>query len=248
MENHQTKKCFNCKKDIDVDSDVCPNCGVTIIERFEESKRPEAHKIQESAPKSATTYDKSYKTDPLDFLKNKGAIIFFVIIILIGGYILSSSSNSATPVNNSVVDSNTPVTDDPANYKHLPNGTIIKSSSYYLQGEGELTIENGTQADAVAKLVNIQLDKSIYTVYISAGHSYKIKNINTGGYKLIFAQGQGWDEASNKFFNEGASQFEEPLSFTIQNGYYTTYSVTLNPVPEGTAKTHNIPQENFDKY
>ena len=76
---------------------------------------------------------------------------------------------------------------------------MINSNPYYLDGLGELKINNGTDRDAVFKLVNTDIGKSIFTVYIKSKNIYRIKKICDGTYKLFFNIGQNWDKTSKRF-------------------------------------------------
>jgi len=133
----------------------------------------------------------------------------------------------------------------------LSNGTVLKKNTLYLQGDGELSIENGTGLDAVAKL--IRGDSAVLTVYMKANSSYIMRNISNGTYRLIFAQGLDWNATTQKFRrNQQYSSFDEVLDFTVtedeQYYYFTEFNVTLHDVAGGTAKTHDITASQFDKY
>lgn len=133
----------------------------------------------------------------------------------------------------------------------LPTGTVIKSRSYYLSGDGELKIDNGTNSDAVAKL--IAGGTSIFTVYIKAHSIYTIKDITNGTYWLVFALGSDWD-ASTKTFRRSAgfSSFDDPFDFTTwedsQYVHYSSFQITLNPVLGGTAETSSVDAAQFNAY
>lgn len=133
----------------------------------------------------------------------------------------------------------------------LSNGTILKKNSAYLQGDGELQIKNGTDLDAVAKL--IRSGTSILTVYIKANSTYTTRNISDGICWLAFAQGLDWDSTIQKFKrNTQYSAFEDTFDFTTtedgQYYYNSIFKVTLNPVIGGTAETNDIPGNQFDQY
>ncbi|MDD4289669.1 MAG: hypothetical protein PHH83_00125, partial [Patescibacteria group bacterium] len=137
---------------------------------------------------------------------------------------------------------------DPKDYVSLSNGTILSQNSYLLNGSGELKIDNGTSLDAIAKLVNISTNKSILTVYIKANSVYNILNISDGDYKLLFNLGNDWDSRIKAFtVNSSYETFVEPFNFET-NDYYSTFSVTLNPVINGTAHTQDINAQEFGNY
>lgn len=139
----------------------------------------------------------------------------------------------------------------------LNNGAILAKNSTFFKGLGKLDIDNGTDLDAVAKLVNILNKESVFTVYVKANSTYTISNIRDGVYKLVFNLGQDWDSENKKFLlNNGYSIFEEDFDFVTtrysddeyEHTRYSTFSVTLNPVVDGTARTNDIDSDEFYNY
>jgi len=146
---------------------------------------------------------------------------------------------------------------DPKDYVSLPNGTILSKNSYYLNGFGELQIKNGTSLDAIAKLVNTNINKSVFTVYIKANTTYTINKVKDGNYKLFFNLGNDWDTEIKAFtVNSSYKVFEDLFDFTTReyeegnyiNTRYSTFEVTLNPVIGGTAETENVNVAEFANY
>ncbi len=142
-------------------------------------------------------------------------------------------------------------------YNSLPNGTILNSVPLYLKGLGEVKIENGTDLDAVVKLVNNYSKKSIYTVYIKAKSTYKISEISDGVYDLYFAHGKDWHKESQKFLvSNSYSKFEDNFDFTTKYEYqsdgvnriYTILEITLHPVLGGSAKTDTVSENEFSQF
>jgi len=129
----------------------------------------------------------------------------------------------------------------------LPTGTIIKKRSAYLQGDGQLQISNGTNYDAVAKL--IRDGASVLTVYIKANSTYTMGNISDGTYWLAFAQGTDWNATTQKFNrNSQTSAFDDTFVFKTTDTQYSGWEVTLNPVAGGTAQSTNVDPAQFDQY
>jgi len=154
---------------------------------------------------------------------------------------------------------NTPETPkkDPKDYVSLPNGTVFSKNIYYLNGLGKLQIKNGTSLDAIAKLVNVNINKSIFTVYIKANTTYTISKVKNGNYKLFFNLGNDWDTEVKAFaVNSNYEVFEDLFDFTTReyeegnyiNTRYSTFEVTLNPVIGGTAETENVNVAEFANY
>ena len=142
-------------------------------------------------------------------------------------------------------------------YNSLPNGTILSSEPRYLEGLGELKIENGTDLDAVVKLVNNYSKRSICTVYMKAKSTYRIREISDGVYDLYFAHGRDWDKESQKFLvNNSYSKFEDNFDFTTEYEYqsdgvnriYSILEITLHPVVGGSAKTDRISENEFSQF
>jgi len=167
--------------------------------------------------------------------------------------VIPSNENSSVELN----DTSTIQTKDSKTYVSLPNGTVLSKSSYYLKGLGQLKIDNGTNLDAIAKLVNASTNKSIFTVYIKAKNTYSISKISDGNFKLFFNLGNDWDTEIKAFMvNSGYKVFEENFDFTTSeyeegdyvHTQYATFSVTLNPVIGGQAKTDEINAIEFSNY
>lgn len=91
------------------------------------------------------------------------------------------------------------------------------------------------------------------------GQQFTLGEIGAGTYTLFFVLGEDWNQAEQAFRQDDTySQFQKPLTFTetstrtdTDNGYrigtrYSTFTVTLNPVPTGTARTTRISKAAFD--
>jgi len=187
-------------------------------------------------------------------MKNLGIII----LIILGLYFWGSYEGSST-LNPNLNENDSSILFPPKsqNYISLSNGMILFKNPSYLKGLGELEIKNGTNLDAVAKLVGIDIDKSILTLYIKAKSSYTMNKISKGNYKLFFSLGNDWDSETKTFLvNPNYEKFEEIFDFTIReyegNNYinteYSTFEVTLNPVIGGDAETQNVNSTEFANY
>lgn len=265
------KNCPFCKNEIPKHSEKCPDCQQTLIEKIPQKEWAPLHSArttpQNYTPKTSNIkkFVKNLRLVPLKF------VVFPVIVLLliIIGVSLGQTDTPMPPnpipqttytkYEHQTADFSDIINSKPMKYAVLttviPNGTIIKSRSAYLQGEGEILIKNGTNQDAVAKLIIGKT--SIYSVYITAHSNYTIKNISDGYYNLVFALGNGWD-ATNKVFvdNNSYEKFDEGFNFTTYKTYtgdyvdthYKTFSITLNPIIGGTAKTEQIDSALFDSY
>ena len=198
----------------------------------------------------------------------KFILIFIALFFFIGLYTKNARTPApSTPIsvipnsieNNTIqTTKNTPTqAKDPKTYFSLPNGSVLSQNSFYLNGLGELKIKNGGSLDAIAKLVNTALNKSVFTVYIKANSTYTISKIKDGNYKLFFNLGNDWDTEIKAFtVNSGYEVFEELFNFTTReyeegnyiNTKYSTFEVTLNPVIGGNAETENVNPAEFANY
>ena len=118
-------------------------------------------------------------------------------------------------------------------------------------GRGTLTISNGTRYDAAALLDEETGEtKTVWRfVYVRARDSITIKNISPCQCRLFFALGTDWDTPKKKFrMAKSFSLFDDRLRFTESERSAMTYSVSLHPVREGTAKTSQLSEEEFEKH
>lgn len=238
----ESKICPYCKKEIPKNAEECTHCRRILIERI--NTTTQTPKLQH---KEKINYPQKIKEDitrQLNKIKSKGILVLFVIFLII---IFISNNNSGT----------LPINETKKTYTALPHGSIVYSSLYYLGGLGELTIENGTERDAVVKLVNNFIDKSIFTVYVSSKNTYTIRNISDGNYKLFFNSGKDYSATSTKFLiNSSYLKFKDDFTFITKeiqyydsiDTRYSTFKVTLHPVVGGTAKTDNSSEAEFLKY
>jgi hypothetical protein len=121
-------------------------------------------------------------------------------------------------------------------------------------GSSTLEITNGLSVDAAVRLVDTSSNVSSRFVYIRAHDLYKIENIEASTYWLRYASGLDWVANCVDFVrDENIDEFEQPFPFrqdTVQESNYvkdtwTEASASLNPVPEGTAKTRKIDRKRF---
>lgn len=230
--------CKHCGKQINEGVKFCKFCGTKIVlEEFHSAK------IRSSFLE---------KINWRKFLFNRYVAILVGVIFIVwisSGNDTSYNSGTKAPLPAPVQQvSNNPSNLDLSAFDvSLTNGTILKKSSVYLGGDGELQIKNGTSLDAVAKL--IRAGASVLTVYIKANSTYTMRNISDGLYWLAFAQGLDWDSTTQKFRrNAQYSAFEKTFDFNTTNTQYTIFEVTLNPVIGGTAETSTVDPEQFNAY
>lgn len=151
--------------------------------------------------------------------------------------------NSTVPIS--------PATDvDPAAYNRLPSGTNI-AEDVGRSGLGKLTVENGTTLDAVVRLVRNDNGQTARWFYVQAHSKETRGGIEPGSYSLVYTTGADWDgtavafrrSASYDAFDRQCEYLETPDGEDITR--YRTISVTLQPVPDGNARTRRISREEF---
>ena len=118
------------------------------------------------------------------------------------------------------------------------NGTIL--SSKIRGGLGRLTIKNGLSKDGV---VTLMLGRSkAFSVYVRARSNTTVRNIKDGTYTIYFTTGSPSSFTVSKGrFTRGAAywRFSNRLRFASPP-YYTFWTITLHPVPNGNARATQI--------
>jgi hypothetical protein len=129
--------------------------------------------------------------------------------------------------------------------RSLPNGTELVEPTG--DGLGTLLVRNGTGQDAYVKLADS--NRVHRQVFMTARSEVMIDKISPCRCRVLFASGVDWDgqrftrSRSFKAFDD-LFEFEE---MTVGNRIkYATFEITLNPTPEGKAKTHGISEEEFE--
>ena len=269
------KNCPFCKNAITENNDTCPHCHRVLVERIGNPYKHQSQTVHQET-KSTTSKHSEFNFDRLTKNLNwnnfKKYIPILALVLIIFFISIQKDNNrtytnyNPTPISvipenqsNKIELTNIPETPkkDPKDYVSLANGTVFFKNSYYLNGLGELQILNGTSLDAIAKLVNTTLNKSVFTVYIKANATYTISKVRDGNYKLFFNLVNDWDTEVKAFtVNSSYEVFEDLFDFTTseyeEGDYirtkYSTFEVTLNPVIGGTAETENINVVEFANY
>jgi hypothetical protein len=102
----------------------------------------------------------------------------------------NSSVNAAAQetANMTLAVSPTPI---PPTVRYTTGTNLIRPQS--AGGHGSLKISNGTNSDAVAKLVDIATNKTCRLVFIQSSAVGTINNISSGNYTLKFSLGSNYD-------------------------------------------------------
>lgn len=141
----------------------------------------------------------------------------------------------------------------PTEYNSLPTGTRIEED-VGVDGHGELTVENGTNEDAVVRLAQtgIDVDETLRWFFVQAHSTAHVPKIPEGNYRLTFTTGLNWVESEDAFsWHATYSEFERSFEFREQRDsdgiQYHSISVTLHSVPFGNIRTRLISREEFLK-
>jgi hypothetical protein len=127
----------------------------------------------------------------------------------------------------------------------LANGTMVKKGT--LNGSGEFTINNsGSQTDVVVSLVPNGGKVAAFTVYVTAGKTFKVKKIKDGSYQVFMATGVDWDAGAAGFSRSCEfEKFADIFEFTTTSRQYTTWEITLKASVGGNADTDSVNPGDF---
>ncbi|MFB4280496.1 MULTISPECIES: hypothetical protein [unclassified Nonomuraea] len=111
-------------------------------------------------------------------------------------------------------------------------------------GLGTLKIKNGTSKDGVVALVRGRT-KAI-SIYVRAKSTASIKDVRDGTYRIYFTTGYRFSTSKGRFTRAAAYQrFNDRLKFVTTSRSTTIWTLTLNPVRGGNAKTSSVNPSDF---
>jgi len=138
--------------------------------------------------------------------------------------------------------------------RRLPNGTILVTRGAF-DGNSELTLENGTEMDALVRLMSEGVEKEM--VYVRASKKKSIARLPEGTYVLKTAFGLEWDSTNRRFkfereFSESETfqctekEWNEEVSDgTIHHVEASKLRITLHKVLNGNFQSHDISESEF---
>ena len=137
------------------------------------------------------------------------------------------------------------------NGRSLANGSVIRRG--FGQGDGTLRVENGTDSDAVVKLVDSTLGALVVEFYVRHGQTASVDQIPDGTFQVIFAGGDDWDSEAQGFTRDVSfAAFDKRFDFTTKRtGYevdYSSFTLTLHAVPHGNLSSQPISAADFKRY
>lgn len=131
-------------------------------------------------------------------------------------------------------------------HRRLGNGRLVKDSGR--SGLGKLTIDNGTDSDAVIAMTRGK--KSVFTVYVRKHDRATVRSVSNGSYTVYFTTGTDWNAAKKSFTRDCSFQkFDDKAVFrTKQVSGGTQYDVLTFSLAKsilGNATTSEIPEDQF---
>ena len=120
-------------------------------------------------------------------------------------------------------------------------------------GPGKLTVHNGTNHNAICKIIDPVTNTKVCSFVILANTRDGISGVLDGRFRVIFAYGDSIIQGADRFESpEGFSEFKDTFDFvttrTPSGIQYSTFSVTLHKVIGGNARTGTISADEYNKY
>ena len=120
-------------------------------------------------------------------------------------------------------------------------------------GPGKLTVQNGTNNNAICKIIDPITNTKICSFVVMANTTGGIAGVLDGRFRVIFAYGDSIIDGTDRFASpEGFSEFKETFDFvtrrTASGIQYSTFKVTLHKVLGGTARTGAITAAEYNRY
>ncbi|MFG1685311.1 hypothetical protein ACGFNP_34475 [Nonomuraea sp. NPDC049269] len=111
-------------------------------------------------------------------------------------------------------------------------------------GLGTLKIKNGTPRDGVVTLVKGKA-KAV-SIYVRARSTASVKDVRDGTYRVYFTTGSRFSTSKGRFSRNAVYQrFNDRLKFATTATSTSIWTLTLNPVKGGNARTSSINPKDF---
>jgi len=165
-----------------------------------------------------------------------------VLVGLLGTVLAGCSQNTPEPVTNPpssrvAVPTAAPElpTAVPAPFVTRPaNGTVVTRRG--AAGPGELTVDNGSDEDALVSLSRGA--RAAYAIYVRSGESARLAGVDDGDYRIFVTRGGGWDDASHRFTTSpDYRRFRDSAVFTTKRGKGVRLDITVQTVAGGDGQT-----------
>ncbi|MEV0381346.1 hypothetical protein [Nonomuraea sp. NPDC050643] len=166
-----------------------------------------------------------------------------VAAVVLAGGLLASSPAAATASGDRATVVRTPQTAASATAAARPrNGKILYDR--ISGGIGLLKIKNGTSRDGVVALVRGKT-KAI-SIYVRARSTATIKDVRDGTYRVYFTTGYAYNTSKGRFTRSATYQrFDSKLKYRTTSTYRPGWSLTINPVKGGNARTTQVNPKDF---
>ncbi len=143
-----------------------------------------------------------------------------------------------------------PVPQCPPEAQLRPKSGVDVGGRRHRGGLGRLRVANGTALDAVAVLIDNTTEAPRRAIFIRSGESGAMTSVPPGRYHLRFQVGADWLVERRFCQIRGTSDFDSAFEFyeveSDRETRYAAYEVTLHAVPQGTARTHFVPDSRFE--
>ncbi|MFI9593333.1 hypothetical protein [Nonomuraea sp. NPDC052265] len=111
-------------------------------------------------------------------------------------------------------------------------------------GRGVLKIKNGTSKDGVVTIVKGRT-KAV-SIYVRARSTARIRDVRDGTYRIYFTTGYRFSTSKGRFTRAASYQkFNDRLRFRTTSTQYTIWTLTLNPIRGGNARTSPVNPKDF---
>ncbi|MEV4392717.1 hypothetical protein [Nonomuraea sp. NPDC049607] len=111
-------------------------------------------------------------------------------------------------------------------------------------GRGTLKIKNGTSKDGVVTIVKGRT-KAV-SIYVRARSTARIRDVRDGTYRIYFTTGYRFSTSKGRFTRAASYQkFNDRLRFRTTSTQYTIWTLTLNPIRGGNARTSPVNPKDF---
>ncbi len=134
----------------------------------------------------------------------------------------------------------------PRETRRLATGELVVRGD--LSGSGQLTIDNGLDADGVVVLTR---GKSVLaSMYVKRHDIGTVGGIPDGTYRTYFTLGSDWDGELGRFTRDCSfARFDDPLRFESASAgggiRFQSYTLTLHPVAGGAASVSDVAPDSF---
>lgn len=230
----------------------CSQCGKTFAEGMAAERERNERRNQEQ---NRDTLRLRHKKKVTFGLVAAGVFIGFLLILTNS---LSSPPAPKAPPSTSQARLAVPIESEPVSPNRLRTGANPFASGVR-SGHSEITVENGTDTDAMVRVMRARADnhQNVRNFYIRANDQFIAKRIPPGEYALKVAFGKDWNSEIRRF--NFRKSFSETQSFTVEETTWTEnqedgdvlrtrssrLSITLHKVPHGNFRSHPIDEDEF---